>query len=254
MAEPVSYGRRISELAVCVPQRTAVVHVDGEGRERLLTWGEVEHRANQAARLFAARGATAGGTVVVALRNTPEHVFSTLGAWKAGATVLPLRWDLPAWERERLLALAQPEVVVGAEADPPAAVVTLDDLAGSVDLDDSPPVDRVPDPARAIATSGSTGSPKLILALAPGVMSDVAGTAGMLGGLPPDIVQIVPSPLYHTNGFGCYDRLLAGARLVLMERFDAARFVDLVERWQVNHAVRCRPCCSASPGCGGRAA
>jgi len=74
-----------------------VVHVDGEGRERLVTWGELEHRANQAARLFTALGGPAVGTVVVALRNTPEHVFSTLGAWKAGATVLPLRWDLPAW-------------------------------------------------------------------------------------------------------------------------------------------------------------
>ena len=237
MTEPITYGRRITDLAADHPDRIAVVHVDGEGRERLVTWGELERRANQAARLFAARGGEGGRLVVVALRNSPEHVFSTIGAWKVGATVLPLRWDLPPWERTRLLALAEPSVVVGAEADPPAAVVTLQDLAASVELDDSAPADHVPDPARAIATSGSTGSPKLILSLAPGVMSNEASTTGMLGGLPRHIVQIVPSPLYHTNGFGCYYRLLADAQLVLMERFDAARFVDLVERWHVNHAV-----------------
>jgi bile acid-coenzyme A ligase len=255
MTETITYGRRITDLAAAHPGRLAVVHVTEDGGERLVTWAELERRANQAARLLLARGADSRRRstdlsadepgppeplVAIALRNTAEHVFFTLGAWKIGATVLPLRWDLPPWERDRILGLAEPSVVLAeAEAgDGPAPVVTVGELTAAAGLDASPlPGDPVPDPARAIATSGSTGSPKLIVSLAPGVMSEEAATTGMLGGLPSEIIQVVTSPLYHTNGFGCYFRLLAGARLILMERFTAASFVDLVERWRANHAV-----------------
>jgi bile acid-coenzyme A ligase len=43
----------------------------------------------------------------------------------------------------------------------------------------------------------------------------------------------VPAPLYHTNGFATLFSLVGGDRLVLLERFDAARVVDLVERHRV---------------------
>jgi bile acid-coenzyme A ligase len=46
---------------------------------------------------------------------------------------------------------------------------------------------------------------------------------------------LVPTTLYHTNGFATMLSLLAGDALVLLEKFDAARIVDLIERYHVTH-------------------
>ncbi len=48
----------------------------------------------------------------------------------------------------------------------------------------------------------------------------------------PQIV-LVPAPLYHTNGFATLPLLLAGDQLVLLEKFDPGRIIDLVERHRV---------------------
>ena len=95
MPEEISYGRQLTLLAGDDPGTTALVAVDPAGAERLVTWIELERRANQMARLLASRGVGQGGLVVVALVNSPEHFFATLGAWKLGATVLPMRWMPP---------------------------------------------------------------------------------------------------------------------------------------------------------------
>ncbi|HMD45273.1 MAG TPA: AMP-binding protein [Acidimicrobiales bacterium] len=238
MPEEISYGRQLTLLAGDDPGTTALVAVDPAGAERLVTWIELERRANQMARLLASRGVGQGGLVVVALVNSPEHFFATLGAWKLGATVLPMRWDLPPWERDRLLGLAGPAAVVGAWEDGPEGMVTAADVASSAVLEDGPLPDRVADPARAIATSGSTGSPKLIVTPGPGLVNtDPAMQATTQMGVRPKATQLVISPLYHTNGFASLNGLMTGQTLVVMERFDAARAVDLIERWHVNTAI-----------------
>ena len=52
----------------------------------------------------------AGGRDLVALRWPPGPGFADelQRLWESGAAVLPLRWDLPAPEVERILALARP--------------------------------------------------------------------------------------------------------------------------------------------------
>lgn len=188
------------------------------------------------ARLLADHGAGQGSMVAVALPNSPQHMMVTIAAWRLGACVLPLRYDLPDWERTRLLAVAAPSVVVG---DWP-----LGDLPGvsSAQLDDAgralaePLPDRTADPAIAIATSGSTGQPKLIVSPGPGTYDPDAPTyqTAQQMGSGPGQVQLVPAPLYHTNGFrishGALDR---DELVVLMERFDAQLCADLIERHQV---------------------
>jgi bile acid-coenzyme A ligase len=170
--------------------------------------------------------------VVVGLPNCPEHLFATLGAWKLGGCVLPLRWDLPAWERERLIEVAEPRVIV---ADWDGAGLSRADIAASAAGRADPLPDCVPEPARAMASSGSTGRPKIIVAAGRG--EDVPGVQqGPVERAPGRVrSELVPAPLYHTNGFVLAHRaLFGGDRLVLMERFDAAQVVDLIERHQIN--------------------
>lgn len=238
MPQTVSNGRRLTELAEQYGEQTALVQVARGGAERTISWRELERRANQVARLLAGRGVGQGSTVAVALVNSGEHFFSTFATWKLGATVLPLRWDLPAWERDRLLDLAQPAAVVAAWEDAPPGTVDLTALDGSRSLDDGPLEDRVADPARAIATSGSTGRPKLIVTPGPGLYNtDPAVRAMTMTKVRDRATQLVISPLYHTNGFACLNGLLDGQTLVVMERFDAALAVALIERHKVNTAI-----------------
>jgi len=238
MDEDISYGRQLTLLAEELGDRTALVAVSPTGEERRVSWVELDRRSNQTARLLATRGVSTGSLAVVALANSPEHFFSTFGAWKLGATVLPLRWDLPAWERDRLLGLADAAVVVGTWDDDVPGLLRLEDVVASAALDDGPVPDAVADPARAIATSGSTGSPKLIVTPGPGLVNtDPAVQATSQMGVRPRATQLVISPLYHTNGFASLNGLLTGQTLVVMERFDAALAVDLIERHGVNTAI-----------------
>ncbi|MEJ7583093.1 MAG: AMP-binding protein [Acidimicrobiales bacterium] len=47
-------------------------------------------------------------------------------------------------------------------------------------------------------------------------------------------VVLAPAPLYHTNGFASVLNLVGGDTVVLMERFDAALVLDLIERHRVS--------------------
>lgn len=236
----VSYGRRLTELAGERGDATAVVFAHSSGDDAPVSWAELERRANQTAHALADRAVAEGDVVVVALRNSVQHLVASFGAWKLGASVLPLRYDLPPWERHRMLDLARARVVVGDWPDAPPGTMTTADIDASTDRDTAPPPDRVPPCARLIATSGSTGSPKIIVTPAPGLWSSVPGaiSPSALERPPGSAVHLTTSPMYHTNGFAAsYMPLLAGERVVLMERFDAARAVELIEEYGVTHVI-----------------
>src|SRR5580704_587119 len=112
-AEAVSYGRRLSQMAAERPEDSAFIFVAQNGAEHDVSWRELDEASNRVARLLDDHGVGLGSTVVTALPNSVAHVVAMYGAWKAGACVLPLRWDLPEWERERVLEVAQPTVVFG---------------------------------------------------------------------------------------------------------------------------------------------
>ena len=232
---PVSFGRRTAQLAELHPDEPALVFAALDGTERTVTWKELDGRANQLARLLASSGVGPGAMVAVAMPNSPDHVAVDIAGWRLGACVLPLRHDLPEWERRRLLEVASPAAVVGDWPADGHRVVTSEELARAGSLSAAPVEDRVPDPAFAIATSGSTGRPKLIVSPGPGVYDAEAPTALQTGmGAARRPVQLVPAPLYHTNGYRILHLALdRDERVVLMERFDAALAADLIERHRV---------------------
>jgi bile acid-coenzyme A ligase len=84
-------------------------------------------------------------------------------------------------------------------------------------------------------SSGSTGTPKVILQGRPSLYDPLLGTPfiDLWSPVPRPETILVPAPMYHTNGFAPLQHLLTGDRLVIMERYDAARVVDVVERYGV---------------------
>ncbi|MFF1461229.1 AMP-binding protein [Streptomyces sp. NPDC058330] len=67
------------------PDRTALAYFDGR-----LTYREADALSDSVAGHLAAEGLERGDRVAIMLQNTPHFVLALLGAWKAGATVVPL--------------------------------------------------------------------------------------------------------------------------------------------------------------------
>jgi bile acid-coenzyme A ligase len=226
----------LSELAAADPSRTAVLFVTRDGSENPIPVGELDRRSNQVARALDAEGVSQDDIVAIGLGNVPDHLYATFGAWKAGASVVPLRHDLPAWEATRLLQVAKPAAVIADWRDVDYDTLSSPWLAGTADEDDGPVPNRTPSVASMIATSGSTGHPKVVVVPNPGVYRPDDAEGQLVP--PAGSVFLTTCPLYHANGFRfCYPPILSANKVVLMEKFDAALSMQLIERHQVTHST-----------------
>ena len=230
-----TFGRRVTELAAQHPDKPAVIFLPIEGDERRLSWRQLDQQSNQYARVLADRGVGQGATVVVGLWNSPEHILLTTAAWKLGALMLPLRAILPKPERDGILALAEPALVCADWDDVLYPTMTPSEMTRFTDYDDGPLPCDPPHPGKAIASGGSTGHSKIIVdrTANPCIYGTRASRLGARHGQ----VQLVCAPLYHNSPFlSSFGGLADDHTLVIMEKFDAARAVDAIERHRVNYA------------------
>jgi bile acid-coenzyme A ligase len=225
----VGYGTRISQLAEQLGDQTAIWCAD-----TAITWLDLERRANRCARLLASCGATPGDFVSIALPNGIPAAVWCIAAWKIGAVPNPINHRLPPPERAAILERAAPAVVVAetAQCDQPhqqtiAADARLPD-------DDTALADIVPPHERALASGGSTGTPKLIVVK----KAAAYGEENPSSVLVPQGSVLVPGPLYHAAPFGSFTQsLIAGVETVLMDRFDPARCLELIERHRISQVL-----------------
>jgi bile acid-coenzyme A ligase len=86
---------------------------------------------------------------------------------------------------------------------------------------------------KAITSGGSTGRPKIIVALEPAEADPEIGIDAF--GMRPGARQIVAGPLYHNGPYVSAVRgLMCGGSLVIPGRFDAANVLDTVSRRGIN--------------------
>ena len=227
MTAQMSFARRVRQLARERPDDEGCRHIAPDGDEQVLTWRALDDRSSQVAGALADRGVGLGDRLSLGLRNSPQFALSALAAWKLGAVPVPVRWDLPEWERARVRDVIAPRLHLDADD------VTWIDATAGCDVPDLP--DAVSPQVSGICSSGSTGTPKVILSERPAVYDPALGTPFMEGWRPVARPQriLVPGPMYHANGFATLFTLLAGDALVVLERFDAGRAVAAIER----HAV-----------------
>ena len=229
---PISYGTRIRQLGAERPEQTAMVFVREDGSDRAVPWSELDARSTQIARALASRGLGEGDRLGIKLRNSPEHIFTAFAGWKLGAVVVPVRWDLPDWELERVQSVLDPKLIV----EPG----DTDLIEGSQDESTEPLPDVTAPHSWGLLSSGSTGSPKVILRKAPGVYMPEASPIGLVqayGPMSDPQLVLVPAPLYHNNGFMHLVNLLVGDQLLLLQRFNAARLLEALERHRVTGFV-----------------
>ncbi len=178
---------------------------------------QVETAARRAAGWLSANGVRTGDRVAIVAGNEPWYVPLVLGALRTGAVPVPVNLHLSGAERDRIVTDAQPSLVV-------------DDEPG-----DGSPVDLadVPLGRPMHCTSGTTGLAKGVWS---GVMSErdaraLAADEAELWDARPGETYLVCSPLYHSAPLRITtSALLAGARVLVFEQFDAAEiaraFVD----------------------------
>lgn len=221
----VPFGTRLTQLAADDPNGPALTVVARDGSAESLTYQELEDGANRWAR---ALGVGVGDRVALAVPNSVDLVLAVLGTWKLGAVPVPVRWDLPDWERDRVLAVVEAALVVDA-----TSLKGLREAAAA--LDPGPLPEAVSPQVNGICSSGSTGTPKVIMSERAALWNEQLSTPFMAfwGPTPSPQVILVLAPMYHTNGFVTLSFLLGGDRLVVLEKFDAALVLDVIEQ----HAI-----------------
>lgn len=226
----VPMGRRVHELALERPVAPALTVVAANGRERTLTWQELDRQSNKLARVFAREGIGVGDRVALELRNSVELVLGVVAAWKTGSVPVPMRWDLPDWERSRLLKVVAPCLTVRAAEVPELMRRAVEESPASLP-------DVVGPQVNGICSSGSTGTPKIILTDRPALWTPEQSVpfAQTWAPVPRPQTILVPAPMYHTNGFATLLSLLGGDRLIVLEKFDAALMIELIERHDVTN-------------------
>lgn len=224
------FGIVIGQLAQAAPNAPALTC-----GEVTVTRAELEARTNRLARAYQRLGVTSDSLVTIGLPNGIGFIEAAIAAWKLGATPQPISSRLPAAERQAIVELAAPSLVVGvgpAETSGRATVAAGFEPDPSLSTGPLPPA--IATAFKAPTSGGSTGRPKLIVATQASVWGALADYSTLLR-MPADGVHLVTGPLYHNGPFSSATlALLKGNHLVIMERFDAARALGLIERHRVD--------------------
>ena len=212
------------------PDRPAIT-CDG----RSVTCGELDKRTNRLARAFEGLGVRQDDFVTIALPNGIEFYEAAIATWKLGATPQPVSWRLPFLERDAIIQLASPTLVVGVDPGSHGDRPTVSPgFVADPSLSDDPLPDRTAKHLKVMTSGGSTGRPKLIVSNERGEADPEFAGFGLLA----DRAHLVPCPLYANAAFACSLAALArGNHLVVMRRFDPAEALALIERYQIDFVV-----------------
>ncbi|MEM8765912.1 MAG: AMP-binding protein [Pseudomonadota bacterium] len=221
--EPISLSRILAFWAELTPDAPAVTH-DGT----TVSFQELEARTNRLARAYAELGVGENDFVTIALPNSIEFFEATFATWKLGATPQPVSAKLPAFERDQIVELGEPSLVVGVAAGetPPRGVGIPVGFTPEATLSDAPLPERTAASFKAMTSGGSTGRPKLIVSASPAAWDPEADWLGfrMSGSV------LIPGPLYHNGPFSwAVIGLFKGNHIVVTTRFDAEDTLQLIE-------------------------
>ena len=212
------------------PEKAAIIFVPQEGEERTVTWREFDRASNRMARLLAERGVRRAAARSSSGCRTARSISSPAArSWKLGALVAAAaRAILPAARARRhprnrpARRWSSPMGRSALSRPPPGRAGRWRTRTTTRRCPTDPP-----HPGKAIASGGSTGRSKIIVAPGPGHavrgaparssrarLRRRAGATALRAALPQ-----LPLPERAISGL-CDDHTL-----VLMERFDAARAV-----------------------------
>jgi len=219
-------GVALESLAVTHPHRPALTFGN-----RTLTRAELESRTNRLARAYLAQGLRPDTMVTIALPNGIEFVEATVAVWKAGAIPQPVSHHMPPVEREGIIDLAQPSLLIGIDDPSGEGVPALPPgFEPAAAIPDGPLQPHVARSLKAPTSGGSTGRPKLIVA-GEEASAEALQIYAAFARMQPDGVHLATGPLHHNGPFiFAMAALTTGCHVVVMPRFDASESLRLVEQ------------------------
>ncbi len=252
--QPTSSGylpvpEMIRQLAAAQPAAPAVIC----GRQTI-DYGGLDGESRRVANWLHATGHRQGDRVALLGAPSIAYVVAFLAAIRAGLVAVPLS---PSATREALLAMISDAGAKTVFADvaaceqlgmAPRPALGLGLLAKTVELDESVapgfesirsdgPIEIGPQaPFNIIYSSGTTGTPKGIVQ--PHGMRWAHVDRARLSEYGPGAVTLLSTPLYsNTTLVSFFPTIALGGCLVLMERFNALRFLELASEHRVTHAM-----------------
>jgi long-chain acyl-CoA synthetase len=219
---------------------------------RVTTYGQLRRQVGELRGGLVRAGFEPGDRLAIATANTWFFVVSYLAALGAGGVVVPLNPQAPATELERELAATGARIaVVGprgrdsfAGVDRMAVELERVLVPEGVHLDAAEPLEELfggeaspvvardeGDDAVLMFTAGTAGSPKAARLTHGNLLSNLQQMQAHPGlGLRPDDVALAVLPLFHIFGLNAVLdlALIAGASVVLVERFDPVSSMEAV--------------------------
>ncbi|MEZ5774838.1 MAG: AMP-binding protein [Hyphomicrobiaceae bacterium] len=229
-----------------------------------LSYRRLDELSNQGAHLFRNLGLSAGSHIAFMMENCLDFMVVTWAAQRSGLIFTPISTYLTASEVEfiladcgaRLLVVSKRHASVAANlaatgrSPPHVFVIEENDDEGPQRLPSwrraiaSMPTTPIADEATGIGmnySSGTTGRPKGVkpalvqrhpMEPDPFMHRLCAGVLGMTE----NSVYLSPAPLYHAAPIR-FNMMVGhlGGTSVIMEKFDAIRFLELVETWRITH-------------------
>jgi long-chain acyl-CoA synthetase len=226
-------------------------------RDVTVTYRALDEGSNRAARLFRSLGLQPGDGIALLLENHPRFYEVVWGAQRSGLYYTPMSTRLTPGEAEYIIGDCDAKLLVTSTAMAKTADALRDRmpnvhtrlmLDGTVAGYDAWEAAVAAQPAAPVAdemegvdllySSGTTGRPKgvkLPLRRDPlGKENKFVALTQVLYGFGPDTVYLSPAPLYHAAPlrFSLTVQRLGGTS-VIMEHFDAAEFLRLIECYRV---------------------
>jgi amino acid adenylation domain-containing protein/non-ribosomal peptide synthase protein (TIGR01720 family) len=183
-AQPIPAGTLVNLIGAHAERSPEAAAV--RSGDRVLSYVELEVRANRLARYLAGVGVGRETVVGLCLPRGVDMVVAILAVWKAGGAYVPLDPEYPGDRLAYMVENSGAAVVLAIGGAPvgEARVVLLDEAAEAIASESAEPLDVAVDPgqlAYVIYTSGSTGRPKGVAVAHRGVVNLAEAMRPVLG-------------------------------------------------------------------------
>jgi fatty-acyl-CoA synthase len=220
------------------PSRTALIH-----EERATSYAELHDRSTRLAHFLRSEGVRNGDRVAFLGPNHPSFLLTLFACGQLGAVFVPLNTRLAPAELSYQLEDSGARTLLYVRTDPAGLPVDTLIEAEQQAFNDSllsSPADSIDehigldDLCMIMYTSGTTGRPKGAL-LTHGNITWNSVNVVVDVDISSDEVTLVSAPLFHTAALNmtCLPTLLKGGTAVLETSFDAARVLELIDRYKI---------------------
>lgn len=227
-----------------------------------ITYRELEARSNRLAHLLRAAGLKRLDHYAIFMENHPRYVECCAAGERAGLYYTAVNSFLTASELAYIVNNSLSRVLITSQANREVALAALRDCpkAELVLIVDGPgagervrnlgeataefPLTPIADESLGAAmlySSGTTGRPKGVLRRLPdqppAQMLPIGTAVSKLWRVSEGLIYLSPAPLYHSAPLAGVNVMIRhGGTVIVMERFDAEHFLQLVERHRVTYS------------------